>query len=165
MRYFHRKKFAPIHGGGGGRPAEPFKLFRSKKVEQIFFHEFFAWTRLNKPLASQKTIYEHKDLAIWFSTNWTFDPSWRFFTFGRLRGLRRPLNCPQILFISFEHLTKILYPFQNWPWNRNWWILHRDIPNFPIKNQQNHGFSENLKILYFHFFWLKSSNQNIFSQN
>ncbi len=106
MRYFHRKKVC-THHVSQGRPLLNSNLFGSEKLEQIFFHEFFAWTRLNKPLASHKTIYEHKDLDIWFSTNRTFDPSWRFFTFGQLRGLRRPLNCPQILITSLEHLKRI----------------------------------------------------------
>jgi hypothetical protein len=47
-----------------GQEKLKFKLFRSEKLDQIFFHEFFAWTRLNEPLASQKTIYGHKYLEI-----------------------------------------------------------------------------------------------------
>jgi hypothetical protein len=39
-----------------------FELIWSEKLKQIFFLEFFASTRLNEPLASQKTIYGHKDL-------------------------------------------------------------------------------------------------------
>jgi hypothetical protein len=75
MRYFHRKKFAPIRFVSQGRPSLNSNLFRSEKLEQIFFHKFFAWTRLNKPLASHKTIYGHKDLDIWFSTDRISDPS------------------------------------------------------------------------------------------
>ncbi len=107
MRYFHRKKVS-IHPICKTRSvAINIQIISIRKAgTNFFFHEFFAWTRLNKPLASHKTIYGHKDFAIWFSTNQTFDPSWRFFTFGRLRGLRRLLNCPQILFTSFEYLKK-----------------------------------------------------------
>jgi hypothetical protein len=71
---FTEKKFAPIRFVSQGRPPLNSNLFRSEKLEQ-YFHEFFVWTRLNKPLASHKNIYGHKDLDIGISTNRTFEPS------------------------------------------------------------------------------------------
>jgi hypothetical protein len=47
-----------------GRQKLKFELIWSEKLKQIFFLEFFAWTRLNEPLASLKTIHGHKDLEI-----------------------------------------------------------------------------------------------------
>ncbi len=108
MTCFHRKKVCTHPICKSRSTIIKFRIFSIRKTgTNFFFHKFFAWTRLSKPLASHKTVYSYKDLDIWFFTNRTFDPSWRFFTFGRLRGIRKPLNCSQIMFTSLEHLEKI----------------------------------------------------------
>jgi hypothetical protein len=156
---FTEKKFAPMRFVSQGRPSVNSNLFRSEKLEQIFFHEFFAWIS-SKSLASHKYIYEHKDLDTWFSTNRTFDPSWRFVTFDRLRGLRRPLNCSQILVHSFEHFKNSI-SFPNMVLELKSVNYMSRYSQFSIKNQRNHDFSEKLKnsiFWYFHIFELISIN-------
>jgi hypothetical protein len=75
-----------------------FWVFRDfKSFEILSFSRFWAFEILIFEILLQNR----------FSTNRTFDPSLRFFTFGRLRGLRKPLNWSQILVTSFEHLKRI----------------------------------------------------------
>ncbi len=45
------------------KSSETSPYFDPKSWNEIFY-EFFEWTRLNYTIASHKTIYGHKDLAI-----------------------------------------------------------------------------------------------------
>jgi hypothetical protein len=85
-RYFLRKK-ACTHPICEARSAAiKIQLISIRKAEIIFFFAIF----LNGHVETnqQLPIKIYMDIRIsryWFSTNQTFDFSWRFFTFGRLR--------------------------------------------------------------------------------
>jgi hypothetical protein len=144
-----------------GRQKLKFELIWSEKLEQIFFLKFFAWTRLNEPLASQKTIYGYKDLEIWFSTNRTFDlgrwfsPSVDFEASGDHYNVLRSCLLHLNVLREFNILSKSGLGIKiGQPCAEIKPIFHQKTSEITIF-QKNRKFS---KFYIFTFFWLKSSN-------
>ncbi len=105
------------------------------------------------------------DFDFLFSKALTYDEK---ITFFRLHGLRTPRFYLQIIFMCKKHNSRIYCCFQIRSWNWNPLKTCQDISIFPLQVLQNHKISQkskNSKFLNLHFFSLKTTFQDIFSQN